>query len=34
VRHADDAQIERLNSFANLLALGVRRELLRLEALT
>jgi DNA-binding transcriptional LysR family regulator len=34
VRHADDAQIERLNSFANLLGLGVRRELHRLEALT
>lgn len=34
VRHADDAQIERLNKFADLLVLGVRRELLRLEALT
>ncbi|QCO56790.1 LysR family transcriptional regulator (plasmid) [Pseudorhodobacter turbinis] len=34
VRHADDAQIERLNRFAELLAGGVRRELHRLEALT
>ncbi|WP_050527342.1 LysR family transcriptional regulator [Pseudorhodobacter aquimaris] len=34
VRHADDAKIERLNRFAELLATGVRRELLRLEALT
>ncbi|WP_323006861.1 LysR family transcriptional regulator [Pseudorhodobacter sp.] len=33
VRHADDAQIERLNKFADLLALGLRRELHRLEAL-
>lgn len=34
VRHADDARIERLNSFATLLCDGVRRELQRLEALT
>jgi DNA-binding transcriptional LysR family regulator len=34
VRHADDAQIERLNRFADLLITGVRRELQRLEALT
>ncbi|MGB3281203.1 MAG: LysR family transcriptional regulator [Pseudorhodobacter sp.] len=34
VRHADDAQIERLNRFADLLAIGLRRELQRLEALT
>lgn len=33
VRHADDAQIKRLNSFADLLATGLRRELHRLEAL-
>jgi DNA-binding transcriptional LysR family regulator len=34
VRHADDAQIERLNRFADLLVIGVRRELHRLEALS
>ncbi|MGO4908639.1 LysR family transcriptional regulator [Pseudorhodobacter sp. W20_MBD10_FR17] len=34
VRHADDAQIERLNRFAALLTTGIRRELHRLEALT
>lgn len=34
VRHADDAQIERLNRFADLLGAGVRRELHRLEGLT
>lgn len=33
VRHADDAQIKRLNTFADLLAHGLRRELQRLEAL-
>jgi len=34
VRHADDAQIKRLNSFADLLITGLRRELQRLEALS
>ncbi|WP_050523834.1 LysR family transcriptional regulator [Pseudorhodobacter wandonensis] len=34
VRHADDAQIERLNRFAALLTQGLRRELQRLEALS
>jgi DNA-binding transcriptional LysR family regulator len=34
VRHADDAQIDRLNRFADLLVQGVRREVLRLEAMT
>lgn len=32
IRHADDRRVERLNRFAELLALGVRRELARLEA--
>jgi len=33
VRHADDAQIARLNRFAEVLAAGVRREVQRLESL-
>jgi DNA-binding transcriptional LysR family regulator len=32
IRHADDRRVERLNRFAELLAVGVRRELARLEA--
>ena len=32
VRHADDAQIERLNRFVDLLGQGVRREVQRLES--
>lgn len=32
IRHADDRRVERLNRFAELLALGLRRELARLEA--
>ncbi len=34
VRHADDAQIKRLNTFADLLNTGLRRELQRLEILS
>lgn len=33
IRHADDRRVERLNRFAELLALGVRREVVRLEAI-
>lgn len=33
IRHPDDRRVERLNRFAELLALGVRREVARLEAL-
>ena len=33
IRHADDGRVERLNRFADLLALGIRKEVLRLEAL-
>lgn len=32
IRHADDRRVQRLNRFAELLALGIRRELARLEA--
>jgi len=32
IRHADDRRVERLNRFAELLAMGVRREVARLEA--
>ena len=34
IRHADDRRIDRLNRFADLLAQGLRREVLRLEAMT
>ncbi|MGB8812125.1 MAG: LysR family transcriptional regulator [Paracoccaceae bacterium] len=34
IRHADDGRVERLNRFADLLAMGIRKEVLRLEALT
>jgi DNA-binding transcriptional LysR family regulator len=34
IRHVDDRRAERLNRFADLLAQGLRREVLRLEALT
>lgn len=34
IRHADDVRVERLNRFADLLAAGVRKEVLRLEAST
>lgn len=34
IRHADDGRVERLNRFADLLAQGLRREVVRLEALT
>ncbi|MDZ4095171.1 MAG: LysR family transcriptional regulator [Paracoccaceae bacterium] len=34
IRHADDARVDRLNRFVDLLVQGLRRELLRLEALT
>ena len=34
IRHADDRRIDRMNRFADLLAQGVRREVLRLEAMT
>jgi DNA-binding transcriptional LysR family regulator len=34
IRHADDARVDRLNRFADLLALGLRKEVLRLEALS
>jgi DNA-binding transcriptional LysR family regulator len=33
IRHPDDRRVERLNRFAGLLAQGVRREVVRLEAL-
>ncbi len=33
IRHADDGRSERLNRFADLLAKGIRREVLRLEAM-
>ncbi|EEW25789.1 LysR family transcriptional regulator [Rhodobacter ferrooxidans] len=33
IRHADDGRVERLNRFADLLAQGLRREVVRLEAL-
>jgi DNA-binding transcriptional LysR family regulator len=33
IRHADDARVDRLNRFADLLAQGLRKEVLRLEAL-
>ncbi|MGB3177750.1 MAG: LysR family transcriptional regulator [Albidovulum sp.] len=33
IRHPDDRRVERLNRFAELLAVGVRREVMRLEAL-
>ncbi len=33
IRHADDGRVGRLNRFADLLVQGVRREMLRLEAL-
>lgn len=33
IRHADDGRVERLNRFADLLAQGIRKEVLRLEAL-
>jgi len=32
IRHADDGRVERLNRFADLLAQGLRREVVRLEA--
>jgi DNA-binding transcriptional LysR family regulator len=32
IRHADDGRVERLNRFADLLATGLRREVLRLES--
>lgn len=34
IRHQDDRRSERLNRFAELVAAGIRREVLRLEALT
>jgi DNA-binding transcriptional LysR family regulator len=34
IRHADDGRVDRLNRFADLLAQGIRREVLRLEAMT
>ncbi len=34
IRHADDRRVERLNRFAEALAEGLRREVLRLEAMT
>ena len=34
IRHADDRRIDRMNRFADLLAQGLRREVLRLEAMT
>lgn len=34
IRHQDDRRSERLNRFAELVATGIRREVLRLEALT
>ncbi|NUB43104.1 LysR family transcriptional regulator [Fertoebacter nigrum] len=34
IRHADDGRVERLNRFADLLAQGMRREVLRLESMT
>lgn len=34
IRHSDDRKVERLNRFADLLVQGVRREVVRLEALT
>lgn len=32
IRHADDGRVARLNRFANQLAAGLRKEVLRLEA--
>jgi hypothetical protein len=32
IRHADDRRLERMNSFAKLVAEGVRTEIARLEA--
>ena len=34
IRHADDRRIDRMNRFVDLLAQGLRREVLRLEAMT
>jgi DNA-binding transcriptional LysR family regulator len=34
IRHANDRRIDRINRFADLLAQGLRREVLRLEAMT
>ncbi|PZQ99387.1 MAG: LysR family transcriptional regulator [Cereibacter sphaeroides] len=34
IRHADDRRMERMNRFAELLAQGVRKEVLRLEAMS
>jgi DNA-binding transcriptional LysR family regulator len=34
IRHADDRRVDRMNRFADLLAQGLRREVLRLEAMT
>jgi DNA-binding transcriptional LysR family regulator len=34
IRHADDGRVDRLNRFCDLLALGVRKEMQRLESLT
>jgi hypothetical protein len=34
IRHGDDRRVERMNRFADLLATGLRREVLRLEALS
>ena len=34
IRHADDRRTGRMNRFADLLAQGLRREVLRLEAMT
>jgi DNA-binding transcriptional LysR family regulator len=34
IRHADDRRVERLNRFAEALSDGLRREVLRLEAMT
>jgi DNA-binding transcriptional LysR family regulator len=34
IRHADDRRMERLNRFVDLLAQGIRREVVRLEAMT
>ncbi|MEH6773100.1 MAG: LysR family transcriptional regulator [Cereibacter changlensis] len=34
IRHADDRRVERMNRFADALASGIRRELIRLEGMT
>jgi hypothetical protein len=34
IRHADDQRVERLNRFADLLGDGIRKEVLRLEAVS